>query len=149
MKSLKTGTASGCVVWFIVFCLVSTCIIPIAGMIGTFTSFTDAPVKMIGPMICPEGTTPQSHTYATTSNDDFGNSRPATGYSLQCLDANGDVVKEDLVLYAFIWIGILSAIGLVLAGILAFAFAAPAGVLIARFLNRNKKNGQVVNIEPR
>jgi hypothetical protein len=149
MKSAGTGTLSGCVIWFIVFFIIGSCIVPVAGMIGTFTSFTDIPVKMIGPMICPEGTTPQLHQYATTTTDDFGNSRPATGYSLQCLDANGDVVKEDLVLYAFIWIGILSGIGLVLAGILAFAFAAPAGVLIARFLNRNKKNGQVVNIEPR
>jgi Na+-transporting methylmalonyl-CoA/oxaloacetate decarboxylase beta subunit len=64
------------------------------------------------------------------------------------LDANGDVVKEDLVLYAFIWIGILSAIGLILAGVLAFVFDAPAGVLITRFLNRNRKDAQVVNIEP-
>jgi len=149
MKSAGTGTLSGCVIWFIVFFIISSCIIPVAAMVGSFTSFTDLPIKTIGPMICPEGTTPQSYQYATTSIDDFGNSQPATGFSLQCLDADGNVVKEDLVAYAFIWIGILSAIGLILAGVLAFAFAAPAGVLIARFLNRNKKNDQPINIEPR
>ena len=147
MKTLRTGTASGCVIWFFVFCLMGTCVIPIAGMIGTFTSFTEAPIKMIGPMICPEGTTPQSHTYATTSTDDFGNPQPATGFSLQCVDANGNVVKEDLVLYAFIWISIIGGIGLILAGILAFVFAAPAGVLIAKLFNRNKKPDQIINIE--
>jgi hypothetical protein len=99
-------------------------------------------------MICPEGTTPQLHTYATTSTDDFGNTQPATGFSLQCVDANGEVVKEDLILYSFIWIGIISAIGLILAGILAFVFAAPAGVLIAKFLNRNKHHNNAGNIEP-
>lgn len=147
MKNLRTGTASGCVIWFIVFCVLSTCIIPVAGTIGTITSFTEIPIKAIGPMICPEETTPQLHKYATTSTDDFGNSQPATGFSLQCVDANGDVVKEDLILYAFIWIGIIGAIGLILAGILAFVFAAPAGVLIAKFLNRNKYNN-TANIEP-
>ena len=79
--------------------------------------------------------------------DDFGNSQPATGFSLQCVDTNGDVVKEDLILYSFIWVGIIGVIGLILAGILAFVFAAPAGVLIAKFLNRNKNNN-TANIEP-
>jgi len=121
----------------------------VSGMIGSFTSFTDAPIKMIGPMICPEGTTPQSHSYQTTTTDDFGNSQPAMGFSLQCVDTNGNVIKEDLVAYAFIWIGILAGIGFILAGILAFIFAAPAGVLITRFLNRNKSGHQVINIEPK
>jgi Na+-transporting methylmalonyl-CoA/oxaloacetate decarboxylase beta subunit len=65
------------------------------------------------------------------------------------VDASGETVKEDPVAYAFIWIGILAGIGLILAGILAFAFAAPAGILIARLLNRNKSANDVVNIEPK
>lgn len=148
MKSAGTGTISGCVIWVIVFCLVSTCVLPVAMLVGTFTSFTDAPIEFIGPMICPEGTTPRSHQYATTTIDDFGNSQPATGFSLQCVDENGDVVKEDLILYSFIWIGIIGGVGLVLAGVLAVVFAAPAGVFITKFLNRNKRAGQVINIEP-
>jgi Na+-transporting methylmalonyl-CoA/oxaloacetate decarboxylase beta subunit len=65
------------------------------------------------------------------------------------VNAGGDVVKEDPVAYAFIWIGIMAGIGLILAGILAFVFAAPAGVLITRFINRNKKQNMAENIEPK
>ena len=35
------------------------------------------------------------------------NRHPATAYELHCVDASGTVVKNDPVLYAFIWIGIL------------------------------------------
>ena len=139
MKSARTGTISGCVVWFIVFCVISTCIIPVASMIGGFSSGSNLAVRTVGPMVCPENTTPKIHTYATTSIDDNGFETPATGYEIQCLDAGGEVVNTDPVAFAFIWIGIIAAIGLVLTGILAFAFAAPAGVFIARLLNRNKK----------
>jgi len=149
MKSARTGTISGCVVWFIVFCIISTCIIPVASMVGGFSSGSDLAVRTVGPMVCPENTTPKIHTYATTSRDDNGFETPATGYEIQCFDATGEVVKTDPVAYAFIWMGTIAAIGLILTGILAFVFAAPAGVLIARLLNRNKKDNQVINIEPK
>ena len=45
-------------------------------------------------------------------------------------------------------IGILALIGLGIAGLFAFALAAPAGVLIARILDRNKKTNLAANIEP-
>ena len=64
------------------------------------------------------------------------------------MDSNGEVVKEDPVLYAFLWIGIIALIGLGIAGLFAFALAAPAGVLIARVLARNKKTNNTANIEP-
>jgi hypothetical protein len=54
-------------------------------------------------------------------------------------------VMENHVGYAFLWIGILAGVALILAVILAFALAAPAGVLVARMLKRNRKPG---NIEP-
>ena len=149
MKSATTGTISGCIVWFIVFGLISMCVFPVAMMVGGFTSVTDFAMESMGAYICPDDTTVESRTYATTTTDEYGNSQPSTAYVLQCVDANGEVVKEDPVLYAFIWIGILSGIGLILAGILAFVFAAPAGVLIARLFNRNKNKNQVINIEPR
>jgi len=148
MKSARTGTVSGCVVWLIVFCIMSSCVIPVASMVGGFSSGTDFAVSKVGPLVCPENTTPKIHTYATTSFDDNGFEHPATGYEIQCFDASGEVVKTDTVAFAFIWIGILAGIGLIIAGILAFALAAPAGVVISRFLNRNKKDGRVINIEP-
>jgi hypothetical protein len=139
MKNATAGTASGCIIWVVVFCFMATCVIPIAATAGGISSGSDLAVRTVGPMVCPENTTPKIDTYATTSIDDNGFEHPATGYQIQCFDTNGEVVKTDPVAFAFIWIGIFAGIGLVLAGILAFVFAAPAGVLIAKFLDRNKK----------
>jgi len=148
MKSAKTGAVSGCIIWFIVFALLSMCLLPVGMMIGGFTSVTNFAMRTLEPLICPDGTTAKSRSYATTTTDDFGNPQPSTAYVMQCVDANGKVVKEDPVAYAFIWIGIIAGIGLILAGILAFIFAAPASVLITRFINRNKKPDMAETIEP-
>ena len=55
---------------------------------------------------------------------------------------------EDPISYAFIWIGVIAVIGLVLSAVLAFVLAAPAGVLITKFINRMKKPNPTQNIEP-
>ena len=149
MKSPRTGAISGCIIWFIVFALLSTCLLPVGMAIGGFTSVTDFAMQTLEPLICPDGTTAKSRSYATTTTDDFGNSQPSTAYVMQCVDANGEVVKEDPITYAFVWIGIIAGIGLVLAAVLAFVFAAPAGVLITRLINRNKKPNFAENIEPK
>jgi hypothetical protein len=149
MKQATTGTVSGCIIWFIVFGLVSSCLVPAAMMIGGFTSVTDFAMQTVGRFICPDGTTVDSRSYATTTNDEFGNPQPSTAYVLQCMDVNGVIVKEDPVLYAFIWIGGLAIIGFVIAILFAFTLAAPAGILIARLFNRGYKTNKIVNIEPR
>lgn len=149
MKSTKTGAVSGCIVWFIVFGLLSSCLLPAGMMVGGFTSITDFAMQTLEPLICPDGTTAKSRSYATTTNDEFGNPQPSTAYVMQCVDVNGEVAKEDPVTYAFLWIGIIAGIGLILSALLAFVFAAPAGVLIARFINRNKKPNFAENIEPK
>lgn len=120
-------------------------------MLATLSKMTDclSAMQTPEPLICTDGTTAKSRSYATITTDDFGNSQPSTAHVLQCVGANGEVVKEDPVAYAFIWIGIIAGIGLILAGILAFVFAAPAGVLIAKFINRNKKPDIAENIEPK
>ena len=148
MKSGTAGTASGCIVWIIVFGILSTCLLPVAMLIGGITSASNFAMQTIGPLICPEGTAAQSYSYATTTTDEYGISQPSTAYELHCVDSNGEVVKEDPVLYAFLWIGILALIGLGIAGLFAFALAPPAGVLIARILDRNKKTNLAANIEP-
>jgi len=117
-------------------------------MVGGFSSGTDFAVRKVAPLVCPENTDPKIHTYATTSTDDNGFETPATGYEIQCIDTSGEIVKTDPVAFAFIWIGIIAAIGLISTGILAFVFAAPAGVLITRLIDRNKNRNQVINIEP-
>jgi hypothetical protein len=148
MKNRTAGTLSGCVIWILVVAILSSCLLPIFAIVGSVTSFSQYAINLTGNYLCPEGTTPESHTYDTTTTDDFGNTQPATGVELHCVDQSGNVVKKDPVLYAFIWIGVLMLIGLVISGILALVFAAPAGILITRFLNRNKKTDISANIEP-
>lgn len=133
MKQATTGTVSGCLVWVIAFFAINLCILPITTMIGGFTSVSDFAIKQTGAIVCPDNTTPEVRSFAT-----YG-SGPSTTYVLECVDANGVVVMEDPVAYAFLWIGILVGIGLALSALLAFVFAAPAGVLIARVSNRIKK----------
>jgi len=149
MKSAKTGTISGCIIWFIVFGVISMCLVPVAMGVGGMTSVTSFAIQTTGGFICPDGSTAETRSYATTTTDEYGNSQPSTAYVLQCVDASGAVVKEDPVSYAFIWIGIVTGIGLILAGILAFVFAAPAGILIAKWSSRNKKQNPAENIEPK
>ena len=148
MKAAKTGTISGCIVWIIVFGILSTCILPAAMVIGGFTSVSNFAMQTLATIICPNGTTAESYSYATTTTDEFGHSQPSTAYELHCVDANGVVVKKDPILYAFLWIGIIAAIGLVIAALLAFTLAAPAGVLIAKLFNRGQKTNTGANIEP-
>ena len=148
MKNTKAGAASGCIVWIIVFGILSSCLFPASMMIGGVTSVSNFAMQTIGPLICPEGTVGQSHSYATTRTDEYGNSQPSTAYEMHCVDSNGEVVKEDPILYAFLWTGSIVIIGLVIAALLAFALAAPAGVLIARALDRNKKGNITATIGP-
>ncbi len=146
MKSATAGTLSGCIVWVIVFGLISACLFPVAVMVGGFTSASSFAMQTLAPLICPEGTTAESYSYATTTTDEFGNSQPSTAYELHCVDESGQVVKNDPVLYAFLWIGIIALIGLVISALLAFALAAPAGVLIGRLIGRNKKASEFSNM---
>lgn len=129
MKSKATGTLSGCIVWIISFGMISLCILPIAMIIGGATSVSNFAMQRLAPVICPEGTTAESYSYASTT----------TAYEMHCVDASGTVVKKDPVLYGFLWIGIIAVIGLVIAALLAFTLAAPAGVLITKLLNRRQK----------
>lgn len=140
MKQTSAGALSGCLVWVIAFVAISMCIFPVSMIVGVSTSVTDFAMETVAPLICPEGISAQSRSYATTTTDEFGNSEPSTAYVMQCVDSNGDVVMEDPVTYAFLWTGAIAGIGLILAGVLAFVFAAPAGVLIAKLLSRMRKN---------
>lgn len=139
MTKLSAGTVSGCLVWVLVFSVISMCLLPAAMIIGGITSGADFTAKILGRVYCSEDTTPEIYSYPTTTTDEFGNSQPATGYELHCVDANGEVVNTSAVGYAFLWTGILAGVGLLVSAILAFVLAAPAGVLIGKAMNRNKR----------
>lgn len=133
MKQARTGTISGCLVWIIAFVVIGMCILPISFVGSMFTITSDFAIKQTGAIVCPDNTTPKIRSFAT-----YG-SGPSTTSVLQCVDASGNVVDEDPVGFAFLWIGIVTVVGLILTGVLAFVFAAPAGVLIAGLVNRMKK----------
>jgi hypothetical protein len=138
MKDTGTTAVSGCLIWFFLISIVGSCVMPVFFIVGSISSFSDFAIQTTGGWLCPESTTPKTHTYATTSTDEYGNSHPATGYALHCVDASGEVVKEDLILYAFIWIGIFALVGIVLTGVLCFVFAVPGGMLVTKLLNKFK-----------
>ena len=142
MKSASTGALSGCIVWVIVFGVVSMCLCPMAMAVAGVTSAVSADfvAQTVGPMLCPPNTTPKIHTFATTSTDENGFESPATGYEMYCVDANGELVQNAGPTYAFVWIGLLALLGIVASALLAFLLAAPAGVLAARFFNRNSSS---------
>jgi hypothetical protein len=142
MKSAKTGTVTGCIVWVLVFGLLCACLLPVTMIVGSITSTVtgDSVARILGPRLCPENSTAEIYTYQTTSTDSNGFETPSTAYEMRCVDSNGNVVKELGPNYAFIWTGLLGGAGLVLAAILAFLLAAPVGALIARVTNKNKSN---------
>jgi len=149
MKSAKTSAISGCIVWILSIGIITSCVLPVFIVIGSITSFSQFAIRTTGNVICPTGTTPESYSYETTSTDEFGNQQPATGVELHCVDQNGTVIKTDPVGYAFLWDGIFALAGLIISVLLAFAFAAPTGILIGRWFNRESKPSMAANIEPR
>ena len=140
MKSAATGTLSGCVVWIIVFCVLLTCLIPVAAFVGGLSSTlaADFVAGTLEPYLCPEGSHAEIITFQTTSVDDFGNRQPATGFEMQCVNAQGVITRDPSPDYGFIWLGVLGLAALVLAAVLAFLLAAPAGILLARLFSGRK-----------
>jgi hypothetical protein len=138
MKSAATGTASGCVVWTVGFCMLSFCVLtvalPLSGLMTTLNE--DFMTSTMGPYLCPPDSTGEIVTHASTGTDSNGNIIETTAYEMQCVDANGVVVRERSSDYAFIFIGVVGLVGLVLAAVLAFVFAAPVGVLVANLTSR-------------
>lgn len=143
MKSAATGAASGCVVWILGFGLLWMCLCPLAMAVGGFTStvLADRVAEVLGPFLCPDNSTAEIITFATTSRDEYGNEHPATGYALQCVNAAGEVVREPSPDYAFYWLGVLALGSIVLAAVLAVLLAAPIGALTTYLVNRMRKPG--------
>ena len=136
MKSVQSTAFSGCLIWVILVFFISACIVPVAFMVGGFSSASNYAIQITGGWLCPAETTPERYSYGTTTIDDNGFEQPATAFELHCVDSSGSVVKNDPIVYAFIWIGISAGIGLILSIILALVFAVPGGMLVTKLLNR-------------
>jgi hypothetical protein len=143
MKTAATGAVSGCVVWVIVVLVLSVCLVPVALLIGLATSLSGSGTQFIaenlGPYLCPPESTAEILSQQTSGVDSEGNRYDSTSYQLQCVDSNGNVVREPSQDYAIYWWGILGAAGLILSALIAFLLAAPAGVVIAKIFNRLRK----------
>ena len=148
MKPAKTGTVSGCIIWMLVFSILCMCLFPVTMVVGSVTSTVtgDSVARILEPRLCPENTTAEIYTYETTTTDPNGFETPSTAFEMRCVDANGKIVKDLGPTYAFIWMGILGGIGLILSAVLAFLLAAPAGALIARMLKKRQANNTEPNI---
>jgi hypothetical protein len=129
---MKTGFVSGCVVWFILFGITSSCLIPVGLLAASLTSQTEFVAESVGAYLCPTGTQPGLYTYPTTMRSSSGVDRPATGSELICLDANGETVVNLGPTYAFIWTGVLGLVGALAAAILSVLLAWPVGAFFAR-----------------
>jgi hypothetical protein len=139
MKFSTAGTISGCMLWLIVFGIFSSCILPTAMVVGRFTATSDFALQTIEPILCLEGTTAKLFSYETTTTDRSGNSRFSTVYELYCVYAQGGILKKDFMLYASLWIGLVTSIGLSIAVLLAIVLFVPFKVLITKRLNRIQK----------
>jgi len=144
MKSITTGTISGCLVWVILFVVTVPCLWLLVFMVSSVSTFTDFSYRLAQPILCPANTTLKVRTFDTTTTDSAHHSIGAVGHDMNCVSANGDIAKKDVVVeYLLIWRALGLVSGVVLAALFAFLLAAPAGALFARLLrSRNSDSPQ-------
>ena len=139
--SAVAGSVSGCVVWLLVFSLFAACMMPVSIVFAVFSTDTPLMTNIVGPMFCPAATKPQVRVEQTTMHGENGVDYAAMGSTIICVDSAGKTVSEPAPWPTWTW-DILSVLaGLVIAGLLALAFAAPLGALVARLLRGRKTAG--------
>lgn len=139
MEGKKTGMLSGCLVWLLTFALLSMCLCPAGVMVGSFFSVlgVDWSARLVGPLLCPAGSSAHIENHSTMRMEN-GRWEPVQSFELVCTDPAG--VQTNLGgSYALLLAGMFAVGGLVLAGLLALALAAPAGVLIGRLRRRGRE----------
>jgi hypothetical protein len=132
------GTVSGCIVWLLTFLVFGLCLAPTALIFAIFTGSSGMAARVVGPLVCPENSTAQMETGTATYVDDEGFTRTAATSEMICVDAAGTVVARPAPLPGWLWTGIAFAAAILLAGLLALLFAAPAGVLVGRLAKRRR-----------
>jgi len=140
MNSNNKRKLTGCLLLFLIFAIISGCFFPTAIFIGGFTSTLQADFVsgIIGKMLCPEDSVAEIITYETTTLDEIGNRMASTGYEMQCVDANGVIVREPNPDYAFYWVGILATISLFLSLVLSFLLFVPISSIIGRIFQKSQ-----------
>ncbi|MEW6403335.1 MAG: hypothetical protein AB1649_16185 [Chloroflexota bacterium] len=141
-KNSSVGLFLGCIVWFAVFGILLSCLIPMAIFGGLLSGFlaSDPVAKTVGPLLCPQATTPYIHTFETTSIGENGVEYPSTGIEMLCRQVDGTSV-EPLVDYQDAWIWILVIAAILVSAVIAIFVAGPVGILINRLLDRLRGKG--------
>jgi hypothetical protein len=141
MKSTAAaaGGISGCVVWLVVLAVLLTCLAPAAFGFALITTTSNLAASVVGPLVCPAGSTAYIERAPTTFVDDQGFTREAMGAEMVCADSAGTVVARPAPLPNWIWTGLVCGAGLAIGAVLALALAAPAGVVVGRVVGRRQK----------
>jgi hypothetical protein len=131
-------------VWLVLAAVFGTCLLPVAIVVTVFTTTSELAASVVGPMVCPAGSTAIIERVSTTYIDEQGFEREAMGAEMVCADASGEVVARPAPLPNWIWTGLVMAAAILLACMLALVFAAPLGVVVGGVINRLTRKKAVV-----
>lgn len=137
--SMAAGTVSGCLVWLVLVAVFGVCLIPLGFVFALFTETTELAARTVGPIVCPANSVAKIETSPTTYIDENGVELQAVGAEMVCVNEAGTVVANPAPLPNWVWGGLVFLSAVLLAGLLAFVFAAPAGVVVGGVISRLKK----------
>lgn len=131
-------------VGLVVFGLLSTCLGPLALIGAGIFSGTraDTVAGWFAPYLCPQGTSARIVRIETTTRDFTDMPTQTTQMDMHCVDNSGNLVKNVGGLYAILFSAIAGAAALLVSAVLALILAAPAGVLLGRWISRLRANRQ-------
>jgi hypothetical protein len=121
--------------------LLGLCLFPVVAISGSITSTLGGSyvAQVLTPVLCPEGSSGEIITFATTTHDEYGNETPSTGYEMQCVDAAGNITREPSADYAFIWLAVVAGGGLLMCALLALLLSIPVNMLINRLFGKTRQ----------
>ena len=128
MQSRVPRPATSGLLWLLLFGVLFSCLCPSTMFVGGLASTLQAGAVagIVDDYLCPEGSAGEIVTYLVIPR------RNTTDYEMQCVTADGEIVREPSPDYGFYWLGALAVAVIFLAGLLALFLMIPAGVWIGR-----------------
>lgn len=129
----------GCLIWFVVFLVISSCLVPVGMLAGGFTMFfsEDLITSSLGQLMCPADTIPENNSFESTRIDEDGFKRPSTTFEMVCKTPDGNTVTNLGGMYALIWNGIFVVVSIILAAIFSIVLTL---LFLRIFRNRGNQN---------
>ena len=100
--------------------------------------------QWFSPYLCPQDTSARIVRFETTTRDFTDMPTQSTQLDMHCVDKSGNLVKNVGGLYGILFTAIAGAAALLVSAVLALILAAPAGVLLGRWISRLRANRQPV-----